>query len=366
MRIINRYQSISKIASPQLDSFRGLSALIVLFAHANQILIAPTTMSFYGIAGLLAQGAVMVFFVLSGFLIGKSLTRNINKNHSLDLTTYFKDRFNRIYPPFLFSIFLVGFLYFLAPFFFATNSVNFFPSENYLARQSFDINIQSVISSLLFLNGFIGDTISVNGPLWSLSYEVWYYILAALMLKSSKPIYAILSIALLIVLSVLNKEFLVHSIVWFLGLFLCILHNNQYHNNVINKICYFFGTIGTIFFGYIFLATQYNIPSLHYSLLDKYSLILYKLSLGLFTVCFINSILRGTLKFTDLFKSASSYSYTLYIIHFPILLFVFGITQLYIQGNLIFSAFVYIFSCALILIISKISARKFENMKLLK
>ena len=256
MTFINNYQSISKLASPQLDSLRGLSALIVLFAHANQILIAPSTKAFFGVAGLLAQGAVMVFFVLSGFLIGKSLTRNIHKNNTLNINSYLIDRFNRIYPPLIFSLIIVGTLYLIAPYFFATNSLEFTASDHYLARQSFEITLSSVLSSAFFLNGFIGETISVNGPLWSLSYEVWYYILAALMLKSSKPVYALLSCILLLILSYLNKDFLIHSIIWFLGLFLCILHNNNIFHSKINKLLYFFGFSGTVLFSYIFLSTQ--------------------------------------------------------------------------------------------------------------
>lgn len=363
---ISNYSRISKDASPQLDSLRGLSALIVLFAHANQILVAPTTMSFFGIGGLLAQGAVMVFFVLSGFLIGKSLTRNIHQNSQLDIRTYLIDRFNRIYPPFLYSLIIVGILYALAPFLFNTHSLAYMPTEQYLARQSFEITPSSVFSSLFFLNGFIGETISVNGPLWSLSYEVWYYIIAALMLKSSKPGYAIATALLVIILGFLNTDFIVHSVIWFLGLLLCILHNNNIFNQKLNKLFYFFGFTGTLIFSYLFLATQYNLPTVNLTFLNNSSLILYKLSLGLLTTCFIYSLLRGTKKFTTLFKGASSYSYTLYIIHFPILLFIFGITQLNIQGNLVLTSLVYIFSCALILIISKLSARKVENMKLLK
>lgn len=321
---------------------------------------------FFGVAGLLAQGAVMVFFVLSGFLIGKSLTRNIHQNNILNISSYLIDRFNRIYPPLIFSLIIVGVLYFIAPYCFVTNSLEFTASDQYLARQSFEITLSSVLSSAFFLNGFIGETISVNGPLWSLSYEVWYYIIAALMLKSSKLGYAIATALLVIILGFLNTDFIVHSVIWFLGLLLCILHNNNIFNQKLNKLFYFFGFTGTLIFSYLFLATQYNLPTVNLTFLNNSSLILYKLSLGLLTTCFIYSLLRGTKKFATLFKGASSYSYTLYIIHFPILLFIFGITQLNIQGNLVLTSLVYIFSCALILIISKLSARKVENMKLLK
>ena len=366
MKILNSYQSISNDISPQLDSLRGLSALIVLFAHANQILVAPSTMIFYSIVGLLSQGAVMVFFVLSGFLIGKSLTKSFHTKQSLDLKKFLKNRFNRIYPPFIFSFIIIGILYLLAPFYFVTNSLDFINSNQNIARQDFAITLTSFISTLLFLNGFVGETISVNGPLWSLSYEVWYYILAALIFKSSKPLYAFLTLILFVTLSFLNKDFLVHSIIWFLGLFLCIIHNHSLFHNSTNKLIYAVGFIGTLFFSYIFVSTQYNLPRVNFLLLNNYSLILYKLSLGLLTTCYIYSILRGSVKFPTTFKNSSAYSYTLYIIHFPILLFIFGILQLRIQGNFELIAFVYFLSCSLIVLISKIAARRIEKIKLIQ
>ncbi|MGE9758068.1 acyltransferase family protein [Acinetobacter baumannii] len=367
MNYFNSYNSISKNASPQLDSLRGLSALIVLFAHANQVLIAPYTIVFSGLAGLLSQSAVMVFFVLSGFLIGKSLTKNYCINNGLNIDSYLKDRFNRIYPPFLFSIVLVLFLYTLAPLMFPSGTNIFFEANN-LARPSFNVTIPEVLRSALFLNGFLGDTISANGPLWSLSFEFWYYILAALLFKSSKPLYAISSILLLIVLSILSKSFLIHSSVWFLGLILCILHNNNLFNITLNKLFYSISIIGTLLFSLVFLFFHHNMdnPLQHQETIKDFSLLLFKLSVGLLTSCFVYSILREKITFTTMFKEASKYSYTLYIIHFPILLFIFGVLQLTIKNSPILLLLTYIVSCFIIIVFSKFSAKKVENIKILQ
>lgn len=364
---LTNYKRISKDASPQLDSIRGLSALIVLFAHCHQILIAPSNDAlFSGGVGLFSQAAVMIFFVLSGLLIGKSLTRNIHQNSSLQLKEYFLDRFNRLYPPLMFSLFLVGILYFLAPYFFPSNSLFFIESDQYLARQGYEVTLSSVFSSIFFLNGFIGNTISVNGPLWSLSYEFWYYVLAAFLLKSSNPFYLLLFITLTIILALLNKIFILYSIVWFSGLIVAILHNNNIYNKTIHKVMYFISILGTIVFSYIFLSTEYKIPTINNEYLKILSLHFYKVFIGLLTSCFIYSILIGDLKFTSIFKKSSNYSYTLYIIHFPILLFIFGIIQLKIENSLINSIIVSTLSCLFIIFISKMAARKFENIKFIK
>lgn len=363
-KVISSYERIPEYASEQLDSLRGFSALLVLFTHANQILIGPSYQGLLSIGGLLAQFAVMIFFVLSGFLIGKSLTRNVNKNESLQIYTYLLDRFNRIYPPLIFSVFLVVVLYFLSSWFFASGTNFYLSNSPYLAREGFIASTGSIISSSLFLNGFIGDTISANGPLWSLSYEVWYYVLAALIFKSKDLKYAVLAVILVLILGLLNYSFIVHSIVWFVGLALCLLHNNRYSGNLLRFIG-FLSLISSVLFSSIYLLNfhkTFNFPSL----LASQSMILAKLSVGFLTTCIIFYILNGGIKITTLFKRSSAYSYTLYIIHVPILLFVLGVTELSIIDNTLNALVAYIISCILILIISKVSAAKVENIKIFK
>lgn len=363
---ISNYSRIPSYASSQLDSLRGLSALLVLIAHTNQILVAPTTTIFSGIGILVGQAAVMVFFVLSGFLIGKSLTGNINKNSSLDIKKYFYDRFNRLYPPLILSIIIVGVLYIIAPYLFATSSLSYIETDHYLARENFEITLSSLFSSMFFLNGFIGETISVNGPLWSLSYEFWYYVIAALLLKSSKPFYAIMLSILTISLFLLNSDFFLHGIVWFLGLFICILHNNNVNNKNFHNLAYTISIVGIVASLYIFIGEKIGFKIYKNDFIEDHQLIIFKIFIGLFTSCFIYSILLNTIKFTSAFKSASSYSYTLYIVHFPILLFIFGVFQPIIQGSIIKTLIFSVFSCILIILISLISAKKVENIKILK
>jgi peptidoglycan/LPS O-acetylase OafA/YrhL len=363
--MLNKYQKIPKNISPQLDSIRGLSALIVLFAHANQVFIAPISMQYYGIAGLFAQAAVMIFFVLSGFLIGKSLTRNMNKNGSLNLSEYLIDRFNRIYPPLIFSILLVVVLYFLAPFFFTSNSNFFYFSNNLnLARPGFIIDLNSVFSSLFLINGFLGPTISSNPPLWSLSYEVWYYLLAGLAFKFNKKYNIILFFIITIILGYLSKGFIIFSLVWFSGLILCLIHNN---NLKIDKFISFFKTISlfSLFvFAYIYLTKFHPLPKLKFFSPDL-AMLLFRLSVGFYTTLFLYEILNNKLKFITFFRSSSKYSYTLYIIHFPIFLFSYGVFENLIKENISYSLFLSLLLSLFVIFLSKIIASKLENIKIL-
>jgi len=157
--------------SAQFDSLRGASAIAVVIGHSNQILIAPTYDGLSEWLGLLAQAAVMVFFVLSGFLICKSISGNIAKHQGyFSLTKYVGDRFIRIWPPLLFSLALMAFLYLLAPVVFPSGSNAFLaPTKNALVRTAFTFDLTQALGAGLALNGFFTDTPSANGALWSLS-----------------------------------------------------------------------------------------------------------------------------------------------------------------------------------------------------
>ncbi|MBL7936216.1 MAG: acyltransferase family protein, partial [Bacteroidia bacterium] len=58
----------------------------------------------------IASYCVLLFFILSGFLISYSLSSNLNKNSNYNFRVFFVDRFFRIYPPFVAALILVLFL----------------------------------------------------------------------------------------------------------------------------------------------------------------------------------------------------------------------------------------------------------------
>jgi peptidoglycan/LPS O-acetylase OafA/YrhL len=73
--------------SLQLESLRGVSAIVVLFSHCFQAFIAPFDLTLYSWVRLLGQAAVMMFFALSGYLIGTSIQNNIQQNSHLKQRT---------------------------------------------------------------------------------------------------------------------------------------------------------------------------------------------------------------------------------------------------------------------------------------
>jgi peptidoglycan/LPS O-acetylase OafA/YrhL len=91
-----------------LDGLRGLAALVVFLRHTSNAIAIPVGARRALVEGPLApllnsQGAVQLFFVLSGFVLASSLSRSTHRVHWL---RFYVKRFFRIYPPYVFAVLL--------------------------------------------------------------------------------------------------------------------------------------------------------------------------------------------------------------------------------------------------------------------
>lgn len=129
--------------------FRG--AFFVEYSALSESQQNPLVFAFYFITRLGFE-AVLIFFVLSGLLVGGRAIKRIS-NGTFQIKSYAVDRSVRILLPLISSLllFLPIALYFHLP-----------------------LKISDWIGSLLSLQGIITD--GAFETLWSLSYEVWFYI----------------------------------------------------------------------------------------------------------------------------------------------------------------------------------------------
>lgn len=258
----------------------------------------------------------MVFFVLSGFLIGKSVSKNIAKHNGIfSLKKYIGDRIIRIWPPLCFSILLIILLYYMAPLFFPSGSHEFLSQPGHtLARQAFSGEPKQLFGAALALNGFFTDTPEVNGPLWSLSIEVWYYLLAAI-IAWPRRWWRFASIPTVIALCFIgwnNDQFFYYLPVWWAGYFLSVLHDRSLlpRSKYVWLVTLSF-LVAAIVLGAKSLSIENPRSAWHF-------LVLFNISIGFFFATIMTLILVGRAKFSTAFQSAAPYSYTLYIIHFPV------------------------------------------------
>ena len=162
--------------SATLDCIRALSAVVVLFGHAVQIFWYPAVglhSVIHRTTNILTESAVIVFFLLSGYLITASIDSNIRRHNRFVPSEYLVARLARIYPPLFAAIVLTAGI-------FAVFRVFDLPGissplrgsgDVYSARDMLSLS-NSEIRQTLIMNGGL---LVMNGPLWSLYIEVQLY-----------------------------------------------------------------------------------------------------------------------------------------------------------------------------------------------
>jgi peptidoglycan/LPS O-acetylase OafA/YrhL len=193
----------------KLEAIRGFCALYVMFFH-----LLPQKIFLLGInVGILfrfGSEAVIMFFILSGFVIKYSWEKSIDKSFK----NFFFRRFIRIYIPLLF-IFLLA--YFIKSF-----------TEGRLANPEW----RTLLGNIFMLQDVISQKPNVissvymgNGVLWSLSYEWWFYMLFFVLSKKIKPtklntwvkVLTILAAVSYLIYPFFLNRILMYFAIWWLG-----------------------------------------------------------------------------------------------------------------------------------------------------
>lgn len=145
----------------KLEAIRGFVAVYIVFHHIVAFNHLQDRHLFVRLLFMHPQEAVLVFFLLSGFVIYLSAV----KSRELSFSAYLKKRFLRIYP-----ITITAFL---------ISTVIYLINGHQLV-----IGDLKVLAGNFFMlqddraePGLIVPTYLNNVPLWSLSYEWWFYVL---------------------------------------------------------------------------------------------------------------------------------------------------------------------------------------------
>jgi peptidoglycan/LPS O-acetylase OafA/YrhL len=196
---------------------RGLAALEVAAAHARSEFFpglagmdhAPLAYRLLAFATGYAHQAVVVFFVISGWLVGGSLLNKMGQPDSFK--SYAIDRVSRLWtvliPTFALTL-LIGL---------GTGSLRpalDFSTVNSSSASAFAGNLLG-LQTILFL------PFGNNYPLWSLSNETWYYLLFPLGLVCCCPgrtgARAAAALCLLLIGALLPFPLLLYFLLWLLG-----------------------------------------------------------------------------------------------------------------------------------------------------
>jgi peptidoglycan/LPS O-acetylase OafA/YrhL len=185
--------------SARLDLIRGTAALFVMWNHLRAALfveyarVIPENQSLGAKAVYFATGfghaAVIVFFVLSGLLISASVLRAVDEGR-WSWGWYASQRLTRLYVV-LVPCLVLGALWDQAGLaLFGTAGT--YTGEPGAPFMSFAVSDRTgagtLFANLFYLQEIVAPPFGSNAPLWSLSYEFWYYALfPALLLGALAP-----------------------------------------------------------------------------------------------------------------------------------------------------------------------------------
>ncbi|WP_320745663.1 acyltransferase family protein [Enterobacter cloacae] len=347
MKEITKNQIIS------FESLRGIAAIAVAMAHVFQFFLARYHPEYYRAVGLVAQASVMIFFVMSGFLIGVSIQNNISKNGGFSMSTYAISRFRRIYPPLVLSLIIILLMAVIAPYVFESGAQRFATaSDEFIKGRGIFYWPSQIFSVLTFTNGLLPQGTPFNTPLWSLPFEAWYYVLAAL-LFTKKPFYIALAFILAYAISGANIKFMIFGAVWFAGLGLSLVDIKGKVHTVAACILTAITSWFAFAHGAKFIATGGD-----YTMFNMWFGLAFASLTYLFILCMNVRI--------NIIPSSSKYSYTLYIIHYPIIMFMIGIFESMVIGGFYSSLMIAVCATVIFMALAYKASQYVENPNLIK
>lgn len=224
--------SISPFQSDLLDLSRWLAAFLVVIEHLRSLMFADygtqgalgiIGKAFYFLTGF-GHSAVMVFFVMSGFLVGGKVLERMAQGNFF-WKKYGVDRVSRLYAVYVLALLLGGALDYLGWRFF--NQPGFydqtFRGTIAVIHHNFHQNLSAPIFvvNLAMCQTILGPVFGSNGPLWSLANEFWYYlagpILFLLAFAKKSGVRAFSIFALVVIVWFLPASIFIYSAIWLLG-----------------------------------------------------------------------------------------------------------------------------------------------------
>lgn len=329
---------LDSTTSQLMDCLRGLSALVVAYVHGFQIFVLP----YFGagtpshiLTSLIATYAVNTFFVVSGFMICISTLRHRNSDGSFRAVEFAQARVMRIYPPLLLAVVVTLLVYFTISGLGLHGSESFrLGDELFLARERVQIEWNALPSTLLLLYGavpFASPPINMDGPLWTLSYEWWFYVGTFLIARlwNGLTISRLVPIVLLLGMLIYGRNtlFLWFLLIWLGGFCLAIAYVKHWLRSK-----YFFQIIATISALLMLTLLSNDAGNLWNGILLPFD------TSSSQKIMVVNSMLATIIlsigvrhtsmsqhEFPRPIVKLSNFSYTLYVMHYPLFLLAFSI-----------------------------------------
>jgi peptidoglycan/LPS O-acetylase OafA/YrhL len=322
-------RKLTAAASDSLDLIRALAACAVMLGHLRALFFVDFRQlshkswpidALYFLTGFGHQ-AVVVFFVLSGFLISSTVIRS----HVLGKWSwrdYAVNRATRLYVVLVPGLLLGFFWDRLGSSLFAAKGIYSQPLTDLgPAVPLHNLTPGYFLGNLFFLQTILCDTFGSNGPLWSLANEFWYYVLFPVALAACLAwmrrrlrVAILLSCFAIFIGAFVGRGILIGFLIWLAGCLLVLLHSRVQVRSrfaALGMLCF-----ASVLSGVIFAVARVLQQNPLLSDLE----VGFVFTFFLFTVLQI-AVRRSASPYSALVHRFAGFSYSLYVLHFPFLLF---------------------------------------------
>jgi peptidoglycan/LPS O-acetylase OafA/YrhL len=315
-----------------IDVFRGIAALTVAAFHTREITWIGIS-SFWHQYGLQAAPNVVVgyltfplvwgsigvpiFFVLSGYCIHRTqaFARTGKNTFKFSPTNFLIRRFFRIYPV-LFGALLVTLLC-------DTLSRHYFPNSYKLG----DTSIGAFVANLLSLQGIVSKPYGSNIALWTLSIEVQFYLVYPILLVLMFRLGKLKTLWLLTIINVISyftlerygyQVFLSYYVSWYLGALIAECE----------AAGFFAGQLASTKIRVVVTACSLLLLSAGCVLYFRSQYLGFQIWAVAFSAFLFATLSRRTMvagRMAQTFRWFGSFSFSIYIIHVPVVVLVHSI-----------------------------------------
>lgn len=270
--------------------------------------------AFYFMTGF-GHAAVMVFFVMSGFLVGGKVLECLLENN-FDWQKYAIDRISRLYSVYVLALLSGGALDWLGYHYF--NHFGFYDQTfsgriaviNHDFHQTLSVSIFAV--NLGMCQTILGPVFGSNGPLWSLANEFWYYAAGPLLfglffLRAGWKLF-FGAVALALIFWFLPGSILIYGLVWLLGAAVYAMNRRR---------------LLPLWVSLVLFAVCFSIARMQWFKIPYLTDFLIGISFALV----INSTAGGSwrIPWHRFNRMAAGFSYSVYLCHFPLLVFILSV-----------------------------------------
>jgi len=310
-------------ASTLLDLFRGLAAVLVLVEHWRNMLFVDYSqlehrhlfmMLPYIVSGAGHQ-AVIIFFILSGYLISGTIFRSL-RSQRWSWASYLTHRLVRLWVVLLPGLALCAVWDFLAIHLRLAPALYAGLVDNHeIPNVTATLTLKNLIGNVFFLQTIAVPVFGSDQALWSLANEFWYYLLFPLVLLSFRRRTPNLERGLYVVIFIgvawlVKGSILALFPVWLLGVLLARVKPPLLTSKVRNGmlICYI---------PMVFILAKVH---LHSPLLDDY-LFATLTFIAIWVLLADTTYEPQNSTLNRWSRELAKFSYTLYVVHMPFCLF---------------------------------------------